>query len=96
MLEDAVVLADTGALAHLFEDDAVLVMRDGRTSRGVAEIVDALGAATAAPVADLRHVLQSRDTALVVGNGSTSVLRRGSDGVWRYAISLLTTEGEDP
>ena len=95
LLEDAVVLADGGALAHLFEDDAVLVTGDGLTSRGVAEIVDVLGAATAAPVADLRHVLQSRDTALVVGKGSTSVLRRGSDGAWRYAISLLSTEGED-
>lgn len=95
MLEDAVVLADSGALLHLFEDDAVLVSGDGRLSRGVAEIVDALGAATAAPVADPSHVLQSRDTALVVGKGSTSVLRRGSDGAWRYAISLLSTEGED-
>lgn len=94
MLEDAVVLADSGALVHLFEDDAVLVSGDGRLSRGVAEIVDALGAATA-PVADPRQVLQSRDTALVVGKGSTSVLRRGSDGAWRYAISLLSTEGED-
>ena len=45
MLEDAVVLADTGALGHLFEDDAVLVTGDGRTFRGAAGIVKALAAA---------------------------------------------------
>jgi hypothetical protein len=34
-------------------------------------------------------VLQSRDTALVVADAGLHVVRRGSDGAWRAAISLL-------
>jgi hypothetical protein len=39
-------------------------------------------------IADVRRVVQVRDTALSVGRG-INVLRRGADGSWRYAIALL-------
>ena len=40
-------------------------------------------------LADPRRVLQVRDAALVLGGGATSVVRRGGDGAWRYAISIV-------
>ena len=33
--------------------------------------------------------LQAHDTALVVADARINVVRRGSDGAWRYAIALL-------
>jgi hypothetical protein len=80
LLEDAVVLHDREAVSALFEEDAVI---EGDLWDGRAY------------VADPRHVVQRGNTALVVGGRSINVVRRGSDGAWRYAISLLTTEGED-
>jgi hypothetical protein len=48
-------------------------------------------------IADPRRVLQSRDTTLVIAERAVNVMRRGPDGRWRYAISLLnidnTSEG---
>lgn len=78
LLEDAIVLADAHAVSGLFEPDAVV---DGE-----------LWGRTY--VAHPHRVVQARDTALVVSQGGVSVVRRGSDGAWRYLISLLTTEGE--
>jgi hypothetical protein len=78
LLEDAVVLRDREAAQALFEPDAVV---EGE-----------LWARTY--VADPHRVVQASDMALVVSQGGISVLRRGSDGTWRYVISLLTTEGE--
>ena len=76
MLEDAFVLGDREAAITLFEEGAVV---EGELwGRRY--------------VADPRHVLQARDTALVVSDDHISVVRRGSDGAWRYAISLLTME----
>jgi ketosteroid isomerase-like protein len=66
-------------------------------------------------LADFRRVVQARDTAAIVADWSLSdrrsldgaaercrgvdVLRRGSDGAWRYLISLLhvceTSKGEE-
>jgi len=43
-------------------------------------------------VARTRHVLQVRDTALVVADAGIHVLRRGGDGAWRATISLLDLE----
>ena len=80
LLEDAFVLRDSDAVRALFEDDAVI---EGDLWGGGRTYV-----------ADPRRVLQSRDTALVVSHGHTSVARRGSDGAWRYAISVLTNEGD--
>jgi hypothetical protein len=40
-------------------------------------------------VAPAGRVLQARDVALLVSSAAIHVLRRGGDGTWRAAISLL-------
>ena len=40
-------------------------------------------------LADPRRVLQARDTSLVLAGHAINMARRGDDGFWRYAISLL-------
>jgi hypothetical protein len=47
-------------------------------------------------LADPRHVFQARDTALLLGDGVSNVVRRGADGSWRYAISVLGSCRADP
>ncbi|MGH2703638.1 MAG: hypothetical protein ACRDJ4_00640 [Actinomycetota bacterium] len=42
--------------------------------------------------ADPGRVLQRRGMALVVGRRGINVVRRGRDGAWRYALSLLSLE----
>ena len=98
LFEDAFVVRDRNALGELFDEGALLVTADGRCeARGTLEI-----ARTAATIwesngtylADPTRVVQSRDTALVVATGAINVMRRGRDGVWRYAIAVLT--GNEP
>lgn len=93
LLEDAFVVRDSDALAQLFEDGALLVAGGGpREARGTAEIArlaTAMWERDRTYLADPRRVLQSRETALVVAERGINVLRRGSDGTWRFAISLL-------
>ena len=43
-------------------------------------------------VADPRRVVQAHDIALVLAAQGTNVVRRGADGAWRYAISLLSID----
>jgi hypothetical protein len=43
-------------------------------------------------LADPRRVLQARSTGLIVAAAGINVVRRGSDGGWRYAIALLARE----
>ena len=38
---------------------------------------------------------QARDTALLLGDGIINVARRGLDGSWKYAISVLH-DGQTP
>lgn len=93
LFEDAFVIRDREALAQLFEEGALLVAGDGREeARGadeIAQVATAMWEDDRTYLADPRLVLQARDTALVVADQSISVVRRGSDGAWRYAISLL-------
>jgi hypothetical protein len=102
LYEDAFVLRDRDAVAQLFDTGAVLVVGDESTEARGAEEIARLAAAMwdrdqtylAAP----RRVLQAHDTTLVVADGAINVLRRRSDGKWRYAISLLnddTTERQN-
>ena len=44
-------------------------------------------------LADPSHVLQARDTALVVAGRGINVMHRGDDGAWRYAIAVLSMRG---
>jgi hypothetical protein len=96
LLEDALVLHDTSAIEALFDPGAVLVAPDSsREARGGADIARAvtdIWAGEHTYLADGRRVVQSRDTALVIGAGAIHVVRRGHDRSWRYAISLLDNE----
>ncbi|RDI74406.1 hypothetical protein Gocc_1982 [Gaiella occulta] len=95
LLEDAFVTHDGEALALLFEDGAVLAARDQCHARGpdeIARVARWIWEDGRTYVAELRQVLQARDTALVVADRGVNVVRRGSDGVWRYAIALLTLD----
>ena len=96
LLEDTFVIRDRHALAELFEDEAVLATGDGpRQARG-AEEIERLAAAMwerdRSYLAEPGRVVQARDTALVVATRSINVIRRGSDGAWRYAIALLSLD----
>ena len=103
LFEDAQVLRDGEALAALFEEGAVLVAGEERLARGgeaIARLALATWAGDHSYVADPRRVMQARDLALIVAEGGINVVRRGSDGAWRYAIVLLSvddgTEREEP
>jgi hypothetical protein len=93
LFEDAFVVRDREAITVLFEDGAVLVAEDASSvARGGSEIARAameLWSRDVTYLADPRRVLQARDTALVVAAHGINVVRRGGDGTWRYAISLL-------
>jgi hypothetical protein len=94
LLEDAFVTRDPAALAQLFEAGAVLFADDGRQEvRGREAIARWAAAAWEGEhtyVAEPRRVLQARDTALVVADRGTNVVRRGREGAWRYAIAVLS------
>jgi hypothetical protein len=96
LLEDAFVTRDGGAVADLFEEEAVLAADDGgppaRGGDQIARPFTAIWQANHKFVAQPQRILQASGTALVVADASISVVRRGSDGAWRYAISLLALE----
>ena len=93
LYEDAFVLRDRDAVALLFDTGAVLVAAgDSTEARGAEEIAwlaTAMWDRDQIYLAAPRRVLQAHDTTLVIAEGAVNVLRRGSDGRWRYAISLL-------
>jgi len=96
LFEDAFVLRDPGAVAPLFEAGALLVAGsvtgELRGSEEIALSASALWSRDFTYVADPRRVVQARDLALVLATQGTSVVRRGTDGAWRYAISLLSID----
>jgi ketosteroid isomerase-like protein len=92
LLEDAFVSGEPAAFQVLFDDAAVLVEAGGLEVRGGGAISLALadlGSCSHTYLACPQRVLQARDTALVIADAGTHVVRRGSDGAWRAAISLL-------
>lgn len=93
LLEDAFVLHDHQALAQLFHPGAILVAGGGlpeaRGRRQIARVAAQLRDSQRLYLADPRRVLQVHDTALVLAGRAINVIRRGDDGSWRYAISLL-------
>lgn len=93
LFEDAFVVRDRQAIAELFEDGAVLVgggtPNEARGADAIGLVATQLWARDLTYLADPLQVLQARDTALVVARQGINVLRRGDDGAWRYAISLL-------
>jgi hypothetical protein len=94
LFEDTFVTRDGEALAQLFEDGAVLLagddLREARGGAEIAQVATTMWERGRTYLADPRRVLQARDTALVVADRGINVVRRGSDGTWRYAISLVS------
>jgi quercetin dioxygenase-like cupin family protein/ketosteroid isomerase-like protein len=98
LLEDAFVLRDDDAFGVLFDAAAVLVETGGTQARGGAAIARALADLRTRDrtyVACPRRVLRAGDMALVVSDRAVHVARRGGDGSWRAAISLVTLEPDD-
>jgi ketosteroid isomerase-like protein len=96
MFEDALMIRDREALVELFEDGAVLITGAGppeaRGSKEIARSATAMMESDSVYIAEPRQVVQARDVALVVGRQGINVVRRGSDGAWRYAITLLAVD----
>jgi Domain of unknown function (DUF4440) len=97
LLEDAFVVRSGDALAELFEDGAVLVADDGtREARGgqeIARLASQMWQRNHTYLAEPRRILQARNTALILTKRGVNVVRRGSDGAWRYAIAVLSQDG---
>jgi hypothetical protein len=93
LLEDAFVIRDREALAELFEDSAVLGdgPREARGGDEIARLAGDMWQSDRTYLAELRRVVQARDTGLIVAERGINVVRRGGDGGWRYAIALLST-----
>ena len=72
---------------------------EARGGEQIERLVSAMWTAGRTYFAAPRRVLQARDTALVLADRSVSVMHRGTDGTWRYAIAYLsadtTTKGEE-
>lgn len=94
LFEDAFVIRDREALAELFEDGAVLGdgLREARGRDQIARLAGDMWEGDRTYLAEPRRILQARDTALVVADRSVNIVRRGGDGAWRYAISLLVND----
>jgi len=91
LFEDICVTRDPTALAGLFEEQAVLMADDGHTVRGgdaITCLMMELWEGNQIYVANPLRVVQARDIALIVGERSINVARRGGDGDWRYVIAL--------
>lgn len=94
LFEDVFVTRDAEAIRGIFAEGAVLGFGEGPdAARGTEEIgrlLTALWTGDWTYVAHPRRVVQARETALVLADGAINVVRRGSDGAWRYAIALLS------
>ncbi len=94
LLEDAFVIRDREALAELFEHGAVLGdgSREARSEDEIARLAGDIWQSDGTYLAEPRRILQARDTGLIVAKRAINVVRRGSDGGWRYAIALLSRD----
>jgi hypothetical protein len=89
LFEDTLILRDHEALSRLFEDGAVLVVDEERSAYGtedIARLALATWEGDHTYVANPQCVIQARDIALVVTARDINVMRRDSDGIWRYTI----------
>ena len=100
LLEDAFVLRSGEAITELLEDDAVLVVDDGiREAHGrqeIARLARQMWQGNRSYLAEPRRILQAGNTALIMTNHGANVVRRGTDGAWRYAIALLSQDHIPP
>jgi hypothetical protein len=100
LLEDAFVLRSGEMMAELFEDGAVLVADDGtREARGQEEIAllaRQIWQRNRTYLAEPRRIVQAGNMALIMTQHGANVVRRGTDGAWRYAIALLSQDHLPP
>jgi hypothetical protein len=93
LLEDAFLLCDADAVARLFEDGSLLVTGEGshpvHGRDAIQRAASVLCHHGCAYLADPRRIFQTRDTALLIGDGVINVARRGQDGSWRFTVSVL-------
>jgi hypothetical protein len=92
LLEDAFVLRSGEAITELFEDGAVFVADGTWEARGGPEIehlVTEMWQRNRSYLAEPRRIVQAGNTALITTECGANVVRRGTDGAWRYAIALL-------
>jgi hypothetical protein len=96
LLEDAFLTRDAEAISEMFEEGAVLIagvrQQEARGGGAIGHLARSLWEGDQTYVAEPRRVVQARGTALVLGGGGVSVVRRGRDGDWRYAIALLAPD----
>jgi hypothetical protein len=96
LLEDAFVLHDHEALEQLFESEAVLHTTGSPTQICGREQIKRFVTRTwdhrSTYLADPQMVLQAQGTALMVSGRAISVVHRGENGMWRYAIVFLTLD----
>lgn len=96
LLEDAFVTRDAESLSRMFAKGAVLSVADrpgaARGAEEIERLATVLWAGGRTYFAAPRRVVQAGETALVVAERAISVVRRGSDGTWRYAIALLSLD----
>jgi len=94
LLEDAFVVRDRAALAELFEEGAVLGdgSREARGGDEIARLAGDIWGSNRTYLAQPSRVLQARSSGLIVAERGINVVRRGSDGAWRYAIALLSRD----
>jgi hypothetical protein len=94
MLEDAFLASDSSVLGDLFEEGAMLLTRHGNGPvRGIEEVtvqVAAMWERGHSHVAGAATIFQAQGTALVLGDDTLSVMRRGGDCRWRYAICVFS------
>jgi Domain of unknown function (DUF4440) len=100
LLEDTFVLRNGEAMAELFEDGAVLVTDDGtREAHGqeeIARLARQMRQRNRSYLADPRRIVQAGNTALIMTERGANVVRRGTDGAWRYAIALISQDHIPP
>ena len=99
LLEDTFVLRNGEALAELFEDGAVLVtdgMREARGGPEIEHLVTEMWRRNRTYLAEPRQIVQAGNTALIMTGWGANVVRRGTEGAWRYAIALLSQDHIPP
>lgn len=100
LLEDAFVLRSGEATAELFEDIGVLVADDGiREAHGldeIARLASQMWQYNCSYLAEPGRIVQAGNIALIMTMQGANVVRRGTDGAWRYAIALLPQDHIPP
>jgi hypothetical protein len=99
LLEDTFVLRNNEAIAELFETCAVLVAdgtREGHGQEEIARLAAQMWQRNRTYLAEPRRIVQAGNTALIMTKHGANVVRRGTDGAWRYAIALLSQDHIPP